>query len=91
MLNNNPLQNVPIEISECRSLKVLDLSHTFVKILPREMGYLKELYVLNLEACPLEGEIKEVYPKGILAVLAHFKYKLDRAFYRVQRDSPRKR
>ena len=82
-LNNNPIQNIPIEISECKKLKVLDLSDTYVRRLPREIYYVKGLYELNLKNCPLDDDIAEVYPQGIVPIMAFYKNLMQRAIYRV--------
>ena len=82
-LNDNPIQAVPIEISECKYLRVLDLSNTYVKRLPREVCFMKGLYDLNLVGCPLDEDIAEVYPLGIVKVMQFYRNLMDRAVYRV--------
>ncbi len=77
-MNDNPLQFVPIELTECRKLSVLDLSHTYVKILPIETALLKNLFDLNLEGCPLKTGLAGVYTKGIVAVLKYYDEKMER-------------
>jgi len=52
-MNNNPVQYLPVEITECAKLSYIDLSHTYIKILPRELILLGKLYYLNLKECPL--------------------------------------
>ena len=68
-LNNNPIQFIPIEIAECCKLKVIDLSRTYVKTIPRDLVRLrKTLYILNLDHCPLNQEMKLIYEEGIIAL-----------------------
>lgn len=81
-LNNNPLQFVPIEITDCRKLSVLDLSHTYVKTLPIEMALLKQLYDLNLKGCELKPALENVYKQGIVHVLKFYEDKMEREKYR---------
>lgn len=64
-------------------MKVIDLSNTHIKRLPREIAHIKGLYSLNLENCPLDDDISIVYPKGIMAVLGFYRDLVDRAYYRV--------
>lgn len=82
-LNNNPLQYLPIEISLCKSLQVIKLSDSYVKFLPREMAELKKLYDLDLTNCPLEGNLKAAYEKGLCEVFTYLQRKKDRSDYRV--------
>lgn len=67
-----------MELTDCRLLKVVDLSHTYVRIMPLEVCQLKQLYDLNLEGCPLEPRLKKVYGEGILRLLEYFGEKLQR-------------
>ena len=82
-LNDNPLQNIPIALSECNKLTVLDLSNTYVRRLPREMYYVKGFYELNLDGCPLDDDLAQVYSKGIVATMSYFKDLMFKAIYRV--------
>ena len=82
-LNNNPIQSVPIELSQCWKLKVLDLSETLVKWLPREMARLKFLSNINLNKCPLKGNLSMTYEMGINNLMSYFQRKLDRSLLRV--------
>lgn len=61
-MNNNPIQFVPIELHECKSLTIINLAHTNVKFLPRELFELSKLFLLDLAGCPLKGKIADVYP-----------------------------
>jgi Leucine-rich repeat (LRR) protein len=81
-LNNNPLQFIPVALTECRYLQVLNISFTYVKILPIEICLLKQMYDLNLDGCPLAEPIAQVYPKGVLALMKHFEDKMEREKYR---------
>ena len=47
------------------------------------MYYVKGLYELNLEGCPLDDDIAEVYPQGIVQIMAFYKNLMYRAIYRV--------
>lgn len=76
------MQYLPLEITECRYLQVLDLAHTYVKILPIEICQLKQLYDLNLTGCPLEPTLEVVSKKGIVALLKHYADKLQRENFR---------
>ena len=81
-MNNNPLQFVPQELTDCRNLEVLDLNHTYVKTLPIEFSLLKKMYDLNLNGCPLKEHLQEVYNKGIVEVLKYYEDKVQREKYR---------
>ncbi|KAL4461442.1 hypothetical protein ABPG74_016066 [Tetrahymena malaccensis] len=81
-LNNNPLQYVPIEIKECKNLQILNLANTYVKYLPREFALLKKLYQIDLTGCPLQGNLKFYYEKGIVSLFQYLQRKYDRAVYR---------
>ena len=63
---------------------MLDLSDTYVRRLPREIYYVKGLFELNLKNCPLDDDIAEVYPQGIVPVMAFYKNLMQRAIYRVR-------
>ena len=81
-MNNNPLQFVPQELTDCRDLEVLDLSHTYVKTLPIEFSLLKKMYDLDLNGCPLKESLASVYQKGIVEVLKFYEDKVQREKYR---------
>ena len=81
-LNHNPLQSVPVALTECRYLQVLNISFTYVKILPIEVCHLKQLFDLNLDGCPLADPLAQVYPRGVLALMKHYQDKLEREKYR---------
>jgi len=67
-LNDNPLREVPIEISHCLKLTQLDLKNTFVISLPREMANLTSLLILNLDGCPTKESLTYTYTSGMPAI-----------------------
>lgn len=77
-MNKNPIQSVPIELTDCRYLKVLDLSNTYIRLLPLEVCQLKQLYDINLDGCPLVPKVQEVYKGGIMNLLKYYGEKLQR-------------
>lgn len=81
-LNNNPLQFIPLEICELKELEVLKLSDTYIKFLPREMADLKKMYCLDMKNCPISGNFKINYDKGILFVMQYLQRKKDRSEFR---------
>lgn len=81
-MNQNPLQYLPVEVTECKELKVLDLSNTYVKVLPLEISTLKHLFDLNLDGCPLVGPLQQDYQKGIVHLFKVYGEKLQREGYR---------
>ena len=64
-LNDNPLREVPEELSKCHKLRELDLKNTFVITLPREMANLTSLLILNMEGCPLKDSLNQSYGMGM--------------------------
>jgi Leucine-rich repeat (LRR) protein len=64
-LNDNPLREVPEELSKCHKLRELDLKNTFVITLPREMANLTNLLILNMEGCPLKDSLNQSYGMGM--------------------------
>jgi len=56
-LNDNPLREIPVEISKCQKLKEIDLKNTFIIGLPRELANLSSLLVLNLDGCPTKESL----------------------------------
>ena len=60
-LNDNPLREVPVELSKCHKMKELDLKNTFVITLPREMANMASLLVLNLDGCPTKESLSASY------------------------------
>ena len=67
-LNDNPLRELPVAISNCKKLKELDLKNTFIISLPKELAELKHLTLLNLDNCPLDDHLGETYSAGIDSV-----------------------
>lgn len=67
-LNNNPLQYIPIEISQCKNLVILKLNDTYMKFLPREMCMLKKLKYLDLNNTLIDGKLKMAYEKGLTEI-----------------------
>jgi hypothetical protein len=61
---------------------VLNISYTYVKILPIEICLLKQIYDLNLDGCPLAEPLAKVYPQGVLALMKHYQDKMEREKYR---------
>ena len=60
-LNDNPLREVPVELSNCHKMRELDLKNTFVITLPREMANMASLLVLNLDGCPTKQSLVSTY------------------------------
>ena len=60
-LNDNPLREVPVELSSCAHMRELDLKNTFVITLPREMANMANLLVLNLDGCPTKQSLTSSY------------------------------
>ncbi len=60
-MNNNPLQFVPIELSQCLKLKSINLNDTFIKFLHMGLADLKHLTHIGMENCPLKGKLKTAY------------------------------
>jgi hypothetical protein len=77
-LNDNPLREVPVEISNCCKLKELDLKNTFVISLPREMAIMASLLVLNLDGCPTKESLTASYSHGMSAIHTDLRRKEDR-------------
>ena len=59
-------------------MKVLDLSHTYIRILPIEICQLKQLYDLNLDECPLNPKVYDVYKSGIVYLVKYYAEKMQR-------------
>jgi Leucine-rich repeat (LRR) protein len=47
-------------VTECKKLSYIDLSYTYIKILPRELILLRKLYYLNLKGCPLQETLQGI-------------------------------
>jgi len=60
-LNDNPLREIPVELSKCLKLRELDLKNTYVISLPREMANLTSLLILNLDGCPTKESLTNTY------------------------------
>ena len=61
---DNPLDDLPAEIELCKKLKVLDLRHTRLRRVPRELGRLKHLIEIELTDTPL-GESLHLTPTSV--------------------------
>ena len=83
-LNDNPLREVPIEISSCQKLKELDLKNTFIITLPRELANLASLLVLNLDGCPMKESLGQSYSRGISQIHTDLRRKEDRKLFKEQ-------
>jgi len=81
-LNDNPLREVPIEISKCHKLKELDLKYTYVISLPREMANLTSMLMLNLDGCPMKETLANTYTSGMASIHEDFRRKEDRKHYK---------
>ncbi len=81
-LNDNPLREVPLEISKCHKLKELDLKNTYVITLPREMANLTSLLLLTLDGCPLKETLANTYSEGMASIHNDFRRKEDRKHYK---------
>lgn len=81
-MNDNPLQGIPAQLTDCRYLGVLNLARTYVKTFPMEFCLLKNLFDLDVTACPLRPLIREKIDQGIVAFLAYMQEKMDREKYR---------
>lgn len=67
-LNDNPLREVPVEISKCHKLKELDLKNTYIISLPREMANLSSLLMLTLDGCPMKESLAQNYSEGMASI-----------------------
>lgn len=83
-MNDNPLREVPIEISECQKLREIDLKNTFIITLPRELSNLANLLNLNLDGCPLKDSLAQTYSDGMASVHRDLRRKEDRKMYKEQ-------
>lgn len=81
-LNDNPLREVPMELSKCAKLKELDLKNTFIITLPRELANMTSLLILNLDGCPLKETLSEKYTMGMSTIHSDLRRKEDRKFYK---------
>lgn len=81
-LNDNPLREIPIEISKCTKLRELDLKNTFILSLPRELANLTSLLVLNLDNCPMKDSLSETYKGGMTSIHTDLRRKEDRKLYK---------
>ena len=77
-LNDNPLREVPFELSNCHKLKELDLKNTFIITLPREMANMAALLILNLDGCPTKDTLSQSYSKGMTSIHTELRRKEDR-------------
>lgn len=67
-LNDNPLREVPLELSNCLKLRELDLKNTFIITLPREISNLTQLLILNLDGCPTKETLTNTYNQGMTSI-----------------------
>ena len=94
-LNDNPLREVPLAISQCHKLKVnrtfinlcllqeLDLKNTFIITLPRELASLAHMLYLNLDNCPMKESLMTVYDGGnMVSIHTDLRRKEDRKIYK---------
>ena len=81
-LNDNPLREIPVAISNCKKLKELDLKNTFIISLPKELAECKHLVYLNLDNCPLDDKFAETYGTGIDSMHTEFQRKNTRKYYK---------
>ena len=63
-LNDNPLRSLPVELSRCTRLRVLDVQNTLLTALPREISRLPSLMVLDLEGTDLRSDVQRVLRTG---------------------------
>lgn len=63
-VNGNPLSDLPVELCSCACLRVLELSHTRLRQLPREMARLPGLMEVCVEGTPLEPDLRTAYTRG---------------------------
>jgi Leucine-rich repeat (LRR) protein len=64
-LNDNPIREIPVEVSNCQKLQSLDLKNTYIITLPRELANLASLLILNLDGCPTKESLSNSYTRGI--------------------------
>jgi Leucine-rich repeat (LRR) protein len=64
-LNDNPIREIPVEVSNCQKLQSLDLKNTYIITLPRELANLASLLILNLDGCPTKESLSNSYARGI--------------------------
>ena len=83
-VNDNPLQDLPEELSACKQLRVLDVSHTLVRSIRRDLSLLAHLVELNMDGCPLKPSLAAVYSGGMVSVVAYLRRKYDRKVYKNQ-------
>jgi Leucine-rich repeat (LRR) protein len=81
-LNDNPLREIPVAMSNCKMLQELDLKNTFVISLPKELAECKHLTYLNLDGCPLDEKLDETYKTGIDSMHQSFQKKNSRKHFK---------
>jgi hypothetical protein len=81
-LNDNPLREIPMEISKCYKLKELDLKNTFIITLPREMANMSSLLILNLDGCPMKDSLQNCYTMGMTTIHSDLRRKEDRKMFK---------
>ena len=77
-LNDNPLREIPLELTTCYKLKELDLKNTFIISLPREMANLTSLLLLNLDGAPTKPSLTDKYSEGMASIHQDMRRKEDR-------------
>ena len=74
---------MPLEVSQCRKLRELDLKNTYVITLPREIANLGNMIYINMDNCPLKDSLANTYGSGIATVHQFFQRKETRAIFKV--------
>ena len=83
-INDNPLRELPTELSNCKKLKEMDLKNTFIITLPRELADLAHLTFLNLDNCPLKDSLQTTYGNGMATMHQTLRAKDDRRKYKTK-------
>ena len=81
-LNDNPLREVPLELSNCLKLRELDLKNTFIVTLPREISNLTSLLQLNLDGCPTKDSLTSTYASGMASIHTDLRRKEERKLFK---------
>ena len=71
-----------MELGECVSLQVIDLSNTHIVNLPRELSQLKNLVEIDLRDCNLSKQIGLCYSQGISSIRQHLTRKAERRYHK---------
>ncbi len=83
-LNDNPLRELPEELSNCKKMRELDLKNTFIITLPRELANLSHMVYLSLDSCPLKESLEKTYTAGIASMHTKLRAKDDRRKYKLK-------